>query len=266
MLGKLLKYEIKATGRIFLPLFLALLVFAGITRIISSVGPEKWDAPAVISMIVYGLIMAGMFVMTLIMMVQRFYKNLLSDEGYLMLTLPVKTWQHIVSKLLTSMLWIVASGIAAIISIMIIALKQGDLTNILSGLVTFYSQVMNQLGAQAFILLLEMIILAFVSLASGILIIYASIALGHLFRKHKVLATFGSFIALSTLAQIFFTTVSLSPIGSYFIHQHFSASSLFGVQTGFQLASILGIVFNGLLCAAYFAITNTILSKRLNLE
>lgn len=266
MLGKLLKYEIKATGRIFLPLFLALLVFAVITRIISPVGPGKWAAPAVISMIVYGIIMAGMFVMTLIMTIQRFYKNLLTDEGYLMLTLPVKPWQHIVSKLLTSMLWMIVSVIAALISAMVIALKAGDLTNILSGLVTFYSQVMDHLGAQAFLLLLEMIAVTFISLASGILLVYASIALGHLFSKHKVLAAFGAFIALSTLSQIFFTLISLSPIGSYFVHHPFSSSGLFGVQTGFQLAAILGIIFNGVLSAAYFAITNAILGKRLNLE
>ena len=33
MLGKLLKYEIKATGRIFLPIYLALILLAGINRI-----------------------------------------------------------------------------------------------------------------------------------------------------------------------------------------------------------------------------------------
>lgn len=266
MLGKLLKYEIKATGRIFLPLCLALLVFAVITRIISTVGPEKWAAPAVISMIVYGIIMAGMFVMTLIMMIQRFYKNLLTDEGYLMLTLPVKPWQHIVSKLLTSMLWMIVSITAALISAMIIALKAGDLTSILSGLVSFHSRIMEDLGAQAFVLLFEMIVVTLLSVASGILLVYAAIALGHLFSKHRVLATFGAFIALSTLSQIFFTLISLSPIGSYFVHHPFSSSSLFGVQTGFHLAVISGIIFNGLLSAAYFAITNTILSKRLNLE
>src|SRR5680860_1037839 len=98
MLSKLLKYEIKATGRIFLPLFLALLIFAGITRFISAVGPEKWATPAILSMIIYIIIMVGMFVMTFLMMIQRFYKNLLSDEGYLMLTLPTKPWKHITSN------------------------------------------------------------------------------------------------------------------------------------------------------------------------
>ena len=90
MLSKLLKYELKATGRIFLPLFLALLLFAGINRF--TLSPDEFDAPAMISMIMYIIIMVGMFVMTFIMMIQRFYKNLLSDEGYLMLTLPVKPW------------------------------------------------------------------------------------------------------------------------------------------------------------------------------
>lgn len=266
MLGKLLKYEIKATGRIFLPIFLALLMFAGITRFISAFGPEGWDSPAVISMIIYIIIMVGMFVMTFIMMIQRFYKNLLSDEGYLMLTLPVKPWKHVVSKLLVSMLWIVASGIAALISILIIALKKGDLTRIAVDFARFYHQVYDYLGASIYLLSFEIILGLLIALASGILIVYASIAIGHLFSQHKTLASFGAFIALNTLSQILFTIISLTPGINYFSNLHISSNDLIGMQPVIQLVIACGIIFTGLLCAAYFAITNFILSKRLNLE
>ncbi|HBW34772.1 membrane protein [Desulfosporosinus sp. BICA1-9] len=265
MLSKLLKYELKATGRIFLPLFLALLMFAGITRLIYSIGPEKWDAPASISMAIYIIIMVGMFVMTFIMMIQRFYKNLLSDEGYLMLTLPVKPWKHILSKLLVSMLWMVTSGIAALISILIITLEKGDITKIVVGLLTVYDQVYEQLGASMYLLSVEIIIGVLISLASGILILYASIALGHLFSKHRMLASFGAFIALSTLSQILFTLIGLIP-EAYFPDIHISSNDFIGMQHLIQWVIAGGIIFTGLLSAAYFAITNFILSKRLNLE
>ncbi len=266
MLSKLLKYELKATGRIFLPLFLALLVFAGITRFISVIGPEKWATPAIISMAIYMIIMVGMFVMTFIMMIQRFYKNLLSDEGYLMLTLPVKPWKHVISKLFVSMLWIMTSALVAFISILIIALEKGHITKITLEFPTFYRQAYEQLGASIYLLSFELILGLLVTLAAGILIVYASIAIGHLFSQHKMLASFGAFIILNTLTQILYTLISLIPGIFNFSPIHISSNDFIGMQTVIQLVIAYGIVFIGLLSAAYFAITNFILSKRLNLE
>ncbi|MGI6119596.1 MAG: hypothetical protein ACOYIB_03330 [Desulfosporosinus sp.] len=267
MLNKLLKYELKATGRIFLPLFLALLLFAAITRLISAISPEEWVTPAIISMIIYIVIMVGMFVMTLIMMIQRFYQNLLTNEGYLMFTLPVKPWTHIVSKLLVSMFWIITSGIVAMISILIIALERGDLTEIIQGFASVYNHVFDVLGADLYLLSLEVFMITLISIASGILFVYVSMAIGHLFSQHKILASFGAFIVLSALSQIFFLLVSLIPGSTEYINFHIvSANGLSGLQQATQQAIVYAIFFESLLCAAYFAVTNYILSKRLNLE
>jgi hypothetical protein len=264
MLSKLLKYEIKATGRIFLPLFLALLMFAGITKFLSVFSPEKWSTPAALSMAIYIVIMVGMFVMTCIMMIQRFYKNLLSNEGYLMLTLPVKPWKHIVTKLLVSMLWIVASGIAALISILIIALHKGDLPRIIVESAACMRLVYERLGASIYLYSIEIIIGILISLASAILIVYASIAIGHLFSQHKMLASFGAFILLNTISQILFMFYS-SGIANL-CNIHVSSNDFMGMQLVIQQVIAYGIVYTGLLCAAFFAVTNYILSKRLNLE
>ena len=264
MLGKLLKYEIKATGRIFLPLFFALLLFAGITRF--TLSPEKFDTPSMISLAIYIIIMVGMFVMTFIMMIQRFHKNLLSDEGYLMLTLPVKPWKHILSKLVVSMLWVMASGIAALLSILIIALEKGDLTNTATQIATLYRQAYDHLGTSLYLLSFEIIIALLISLASVILIVYASIAIGHLFNQHKTLASFGAFVLLSTLSQLLFSLLSSIPGIAYFSNLHVSSNDFIGMQSVIQLAFAYGIIFTGLLCAVYFTVTNFIISKRLNLE
>jgi hypothetical protein len=264
MLSKLLKYEIKATGRIFLPLFLALLIFVGITKFLSVISPEKMSTPATLSMVIYIIIMVGMFVMTCIMMIQRFYRNLLSDEGYLMLTLPVKAWEHIVTKLLVSMLWIVASGITALISILIIALQKGDFTRIIAATAAFIQQVYERLGSSLYLYSIELIFGILISLASTILIVYASIAIGHLFSQHKILASFGAFIVLNTVSQILFMLFGTGIAN--FTNIHVNSNDFMGMQTVIQQVIAYGIVFTGLLSAAYFAITNYILSKRLNLE
>jgi hypothetical protein len=263
MLSKLIKYELKATGRLFLPLFLALLLFAVINRFT----PEKFgDTPAEISIIICIMIMVGMFVMTFIMMIQRFKNNLLSDEGYLMHSLPVKPWKHILSKLLVSMLWIVVSGFTAFISILIIALN-GDLTELTEFFAEFYQQVYGYLGTSVYLLSFELILVLLISLASGIFLIYTSIALGHLFNKHKMLASFGAFIVLSTIPQFFFSLIGVIPGIPYFSTLHISsADELINNLPVIQLMIVSGIIFTALLSVAYFAITNYILSKRLNLE
>jgi hypothetical protein len=265
MLGKLLKYETKATARIFLPLYLALLLFAGINKLISALDPQKLHTPANISMVVYIIIMAGMFVMTFTVMIQRFYKNLLSDEGYLMHTLPVKPWKHILSKLLISMLWMLASVIMAILSVLIITYKKGALTEFFLRLGTIHEQILAQLGASGYLWVFEIILGALITLASGILIIYASIAIGHLFSRHKFVGSFGAFIVLNTLSQIYFMIANLIIKANHAYHLSIYNISLYDFSN-YQFLVWYTFVVIGLQCAAYFAATNYILNKRLNLE
>lgn len=266
MLSKLIKYEIKATARIFLPLFLVLWVFAGINKLISLVSSGNWDVPGAISMFLYVSIMVGMFVMTIIMMIQRFYKNLLSDEGYLMFTLPARPWKHIVSKLLISMMWMAASAIAAIISIFIIAYDKAVFTNLPHELTAAFNQIYDVLGGSIYLLTIELILAIIVGTASSILIIYASIAIGHLFNQHKILAALGAFLALNTITQILFAMLSIIPGTDHFNNLHITSNNLAALQPVVHAVLWYGIAFAALLSAAYFAITNIILSKHLNLE
>lgn len=266
MLGKLIKYELKATGRLFLPIFLSILVLAVINKLLSFLSPLDWSVPASISMAIYVILIIGMFVMSIIVMIQRFYRNLLSDEGYLMFTLPTKPWTHIISKLLVSMFWIAASVTVAFISGMIIVYDKGMFPVIIRGFSEGYYWLYKQLGSSLFLLTLEGLILIITSLISGIMVIYAAIALGHLFNKHKMLASFGAFILLNTLAQFLISLITLLPGSLLYSHLHISANNVESMRAVGQLALMYGIIFTGLLSAIYFSITNYILSKRLNLE
>ncbi len=266
MLSKLLKYEIKATARAFLPLYVVLLAFAVIQKVISLLNANNWDAPQIISMALYMTIMVGIFVMTLVVMIQRLYKNLLSDEGYLMFTLPTKPWKHITSKLLVSMMWTAASGVVAIISIIIIACDEIFKGDFVQEVVGAIGKFFEYFGATSILFIVEILLAIIIGLASSVLIIYASIALGHLFNRHRVLASLGAFLVLNTVSQIIFTIVSIIP-GTKFLPEHLSSTSDFhAMEASFHLIMWYGIVFFAILAACYFIVTNYILSKRLNLE
>ena len=99
MLGKLMKHEFRATRRVMLPLYLILLVTAVAANFSTRMlfDSRHWALTTLGTLLVisFGVAVAGVCVMSVLLMVQRFYKNLLQDEGYLMFTLPVSVHQHI---------------------------------------------------------------------------------------------------------------------------------------------------------------------------
>ncbi len=266
MLSKLLKYEIKATARIFLPLFAVLLIFAGVNKSISSLSQNKWQAPEVISFILYITVLVGILVMTLIVMIQRFYKNLLTDEGYLMFTLPAKAWQHITSKLIVAMMWTVVSSIVAIISILIITFDVFFTSENMQAILNSINEVFKEFGASAFLVMLEILLVIIVSMAACILMIYASIALGQLFNRHRILASLGAFIVLNTVSQILFMVAASIPGGMNLEKRISSMNEFFSILPVFHSVMWYCILFFGVLSVGYFALSNYILKKRLNLE
>ena len=86
MLMKLMKHEFRATGRIMLPLYLVLLVTAVganfTTRGLLSTQYRLLDVLGVLLVTAFGVAIVGVCAMSMVVMVQRFYKNLLQDEGY----------------------------------------------------------------------------------------------------------------------------------------------------------------------------------------
>lgn len=120
---KLLKYEWKACARICLPLYGVLILMSFVTHLLYSIPQNStfgFMLPTISYMLYMGVMMAA-FVVTAVILIQRFYKNLLGSEGYLMFTLPVTVSQHLFSKTIIAVVMIALSGIAAFLSIGIFA-------------------------------------------------------------------------------------------------------------------------------------------------
>ena len=117
MLGKLLKYELKATSRVFVPLYIAILVVSIVNGL--SLNLEILNIQGLATIVLMCLFIS-LFVITIVVTIQRFNKNLLKDEGYLMFTLPVSSKYLVLSKYLTSLIWTFLSFIVALLSFTII--------------------------------------------------------------------------------------------------------------------------------------------------
>ena len=122
MLSKLIRYEWKAVARVCIPMYGGLILAAMLTHFLLG-NLERFSSTLydiitmAMSTLCFGLFMAA-FVLTLIIQIQRFSKNLLGDEGYLMFTLPASVSQHITAKLVVAVLLDVLSVAAAILAVL----------------------------------------------------------------------------------------------------------------------------------------------------
>ncbi len=108
MLGKLLKYEWRATARVLLPLYGIFLVASLLLNI--AIRFSFSLISGLIGLAYFGVGVACV-VMTLILLIQRFDGNLLRGEGYLMFTLPVSVAKLILSKLIIALFWGIIGGV-----------------------------------------------------------------------------------------------------------------------------------------------------------
>lgn len=116
MLGKLIKYDLKAGWRIFSAMYLFVMICAVITRILGVLGGvDSMDSNGSVFYIFYvGSFMLMILcitvscVITTVWIVLRYRNNLLRDEGYLMHTLPVTTTSLYFSKMLSSIILFLA--------------------------------------------------------------------------------------------------------------------------------------------------------------
>ena len=103
MLGKLIKYDLKALAKILAPLWGVLLVMGIIFGIsIRSSLEGIGNTMIVFSLVVIIAVIVAIFVMNVIIVIQRFWNGLLQEEGYLMFTLPVTTRSLILSKVISA--------------------------------------------------------------------------------------------------------------------------------------------------------------------
>ena len=266
MLGKLLKYEVRATGRTFLPLFAVLFLFTVINKIFFIIQPRNFSLPQGISMMVYVITLIGIFVATMLITIQRFYKSLLGDEGYLMFTLPVRPWQLITSKLIASALGGIVSCGVAVGSIMVMAIGLDDLRAFPAAWRSIWQNMDKWFGLSPLAFFIELILLMLAGLVLSILVVYVSIALGHQLNSKKLLGSFGAFLVVTTAIQTV-TVVGISLIGHLQDWVGFlDWLGRMNEETLVHMGMWCGIAYEVFFSAVCFFVTNHLLTKHLNLE
>lgn len=264
MLSKLLKHEFMATGRMMWVIYAAmasLSVGANFSIRYLSRGTSKiLEALMIALLILWGLSLVIGMVATVVLMVRQFYKNLLTDEGYLMFTLPGTVHQLVLSKIITAAVWTVTSIAVLMLCGLIAAFNSSffkDLTDLLRMLAEY-----NALNST--VILLEVVVVLFLSCAASCLQFYSAMSIGHGFTNHKILWSVVAYFIQYTVLQILGVIVMVVLVGSAGSSDAAVATQL----TPMKMTHLTMLITGGvelLLSAVFYVITVVNLQKRLNL-
>lgn len=255
MLRKLLKYEIKASARKFLPLYGAILFFSLIFNL--NMQFIKNDTFTGISAIVLASLFIALGVITLMTIIGRFKDNLLSDEGYLMFTLPVSAEKLVLSKVLNSVFWLIASGIASVLAV-VLGVVNKELFGLLNELISKYMYYIKQIEIQHIVALITLLVTLLTQAVYIILLIYFSMSVSQFpaFIKHRKAASFIAFVITNSV---------LSSLVSFLFAQ-MPVKSPYPFTTEFTFVLVYAIITNLSLSVILFFATTYILKNHLNLE
>lgn len=200
----------------------------------------------------------------------RFYKNIYTDEGYLMHTLPVTKTQLVWSKAFVAIIWHLIT--IFVLSISILSLIYAGIIG--SGEKIEFSKISSELGlgfisiwsyvAIIAIYIFSIIISSFMSVFMG----YLSVSIGQLFHKQKIIASIGVYFGFSFLFQMISNIISVllnftQGNGSLYAQSYNSVEDFFGYF--FMIMGIMDLAIL-VLASVYYFFTIYIMKNKLNLE
>lgn len=274
MFGKLMNYELKYLLRTFAPMWAVVLALCTMTRV--TMGPKLEEGqmyiegaeavlPAVLVVITVFAIMT-MMIVAMVVLLQRFYKGIFGDEGYLMFTLPVTTGQLIHGKGLSAVLMLIVTGAVTVLGVLIVSAYDvlWDEVMRMFGMISYdYDLTAGSIAMWCF----WFIAAAIASAAESIYMIYLAITLGQMWRKHPVAGGVVAFYGISLV---------LSGIGAAFIRifggsiEELLSNAVWAMEGGDMLQLSAVVIFqilqSAVLVGIFFLITKLVLDKRLNIQ
>lgn len=280
MLGKLVSHEWKDSWKIMSLLNAAVLILSiiGIVFFNADNAVELFDSSDIgqtmgvfvyssYSMI-YVLSILALSIGSTLYFYVRFYKNLYTDQGYLMHTLPVTETELIWSKAIVAIIWriigtlIMCIGISSVLYSFFQLRLGWEWDEVMDAIEEVFE--MGPMFVTVYIILGMLIGLG--SIIFTIFKGYAAISIGQLASKNKVLASVGAYfglhIGISIVSNIV-TQFSMIVIlgGRKNIFNYLDEPGWF--FAGFMAVSA-ALIF--ILCAVCYIITRQIMKNRLNLE
>jgi len=263
MLRKLLKHEFFASGRSILPMYIFVLLLGVVTRFAVN-GADKYRVSSLFQVFV-GLIVLlftcsifAVVVILIVNVVNRFKKNLMSDEGYLMLTLPTSSHKMLWSKLIVAWVWMIVTMLVILLACVILVADQKFLSEAWYEIKMNFSILATYYGLNIPLLIGQIISLSFLMYTCSCLMLYACISVSNSFTKFKSFIGLGVFIAFYVIMSLVNHFISRN--GGYIYLEPENAVNM--INMFFLKYSLYSVGFG----AAYYMLTTCMLKYRINLE
>lgn len=278
MLRKLLKYDLKATSRVFFPVYLVVIVLAVLATISNYVtaytlaDADVGNGLAVLFMVLYGIALVVLPFLTVFFCMRHFYDNFFKDEGYLMHTLPVTPAKLIWSKVITGGVWSLATSVVSAISgsILISGVKGIEMLN-LPQLFSRAVDILPNTTAEDVVTAILSVAIMLTILICFLLMLYAALSVGSLVPKHHrgitVLMIIAFFLAHVIVIVVVIVAASNAANHGWLDSLAHTLEPVFNNYWPFLWAAF-GCVMVYLVgfSAIYFLITHYIMKRRLNLQ
>ena len=260
MLGKVLKYDLKALCRYLIPLYAVLFGLGIMIRLLGF-----FDNVSIIA-IICGLMIVALvvlsclsFVVNGIFSVKYYLENLFKDEGYLTHTLPVKKGTLLFSKVLASLVTFSMTALVLIISLIVAFYQKGLFVDVVKVLnLSIY-------GMTVYEFLLFMIVYGIIGYVATILMVYAAIAIGYSRSSNKLVSS----VVWGLIFYFVMEFLYLGLLGIIMIINPTFISNLdnsvFMMKDLITFFSIF-MVFTALIGGVYYYISYRFMDKKLNLE
>lgn len=277
MLKKLFKQEWKSFS---LVPTITMVILAVVTLILtSSFMTSFWeqdnifvDLFASLTVIAYIFSLAALSFSVTLCTAVRFYKNLFTDEGYLMFTLPVKASGLLLSKTFVAVLWKLISILFTTLSVLLVAivgisyLSETSIVRFFQEFYDFFPEAVSEMRASFAIpvplFFLWLILLGICSLFCSTLFIYACICLGQLWSRHKIGGAVAAYFGLRFVLRLFRQILTI-PLSEFFSSYRDVQSITVGT---WLLIMFLSLLIMGGLCAALYCTCSYIMGQKLNLD
>jgi len=277
MLKKLIKHEWKDTWTVGTVCTVIVVVLTIIGMIIFSL--DIWEESAgrnndmaesftaitimlYVMMFIWGLI--GVAFVVKYYFFYRYYKNLFTDHGYLMNTLPVKSTELINAKLIVAVIWQYITGLVIGIAIFCLILSVaggfGDLN--FSEFMQELNELFHEIDWSEFVELLPFMIsvtlMYLLAPIGGILLMYAAVGIGQTAKKLKFLIAVFILIGFNIVKQFAVSYISL-PF-SLLMEDKMPTNTFMNTASVIALFVLIGVIIGLYFLNRYF------LEKKLNLE
>ena len=303
MFKKSLKYELKASSRLLIPLFICVLVLAivlscsfasigAFTRIgEGDVETEMGGAPdngtlddeteapidkaaiviatlitstLVLLAMAFAILMAVASIAVFVLMIRRFYVSFFTDEGYLTFTLPVSVDCHIGTKAVATVIWSAICNAVILVSTLIFWLGFTVLVpEAFTAPAEGFKEIFSLFGEYFTGSIIFGIINVIVSSMASVLLMYFAISVGCMLTKKHRFIVCALCVILISGGVSQIVNICTTMVTIPFMSMDFASDTFDLMGMAAMLVSTLVYLVQGVAC--YFA-TRWILKNRVNLD